>query len=123
MSLINKKDVVLIAILSAIGLVLTLFIFSPSKDDAAYLEVRQSGKVVMTLPLDNDTTQTIYDNEKKSNTFYIKDGIVSMKHADCSDHTCVRTGSISRTGETIVCLPHRLVLEITGGTPPDAIVR
>ena len=45
--------------------------------------------------------------------------------ANCGDHTCIRTGAISREGETIVCLPHRMVVRVEGGegAPFDAAVR
>ena len=47
-----------------------------------------------------------------------------MTEANCGDHTCVRMGRISRAGEAIVCLPHRLVVEIVGGeAAADAVTR
>lgn len=49
-----------------------------------------------------------------------------MTDADCGDKTCVKTGSIKETGQSIVCLPHRLVITITDSSSdsaPDAIVR
>ena len=41
----------------------------------------------------------------------------AVAEANCGDHTCVRTGAVSREGEVIVCLPHRLTVEIQGGQP------
>lgn len=46
----------------------------------------------------------------------IKDGYVSMIQADCPDQICVHTAKISEAGGSIVCLPHKVVLEITGET-------
>ena len=37
-----------------------------------------------------------------------------MEDADCPDKVCVKTGKIKKPGQTIVCLPHRTVIEITG---------
>ena len=37
-----------------------------------------------------------------------------MEDADCPDKVCVKTGKIKNPGQTIVCLPHRTVIEITG---------
>ena len=42
----------------------------------------------------------------------IKNGQVSMKEANCRDLLCTHMPSIKKVGETIVCLPHRLILEI-----------
>jgi hypothetical protein len=47
-----------------------------------------------------------------------------MKDADCPDKLCEKTGKISKNGETIVCLPHRVVVEIQGGEGNvDSLVR
>ncbi|MFR4337598.1 MAG: NusG domain II-containing protein [Lachnospira pectinoschiza] len=43
-----------------------------------------------------------------------------MTDADCPDKLCVKTGMISKTGETIVCLPHRVVVEIIGAAADDS---
>lgn len=46
---------------------------------------------------------------------------VSIKEANCPDQICVNWGSIKRPGQTIVCLPHKVVISITGdqeGEPP-----
>ena len=55
------------------------------------------------------------------NKVVINDGKVSMTEADCPDELCVKTGKISRVGETIVCLPHRVVVEIKGSQDDDSI--
>lgn len=31
----------------------------------------------------------------------------------CNDQVCVRSGAIDSPGETIVCLPHKVIVEIT----------
>ena len=44
---------------------------------------------------------------------------VKMLSADCPDQYCVQHAAISDHNETIICLPHRLVLEIHGGGDGD----
>ncbi|MCH5165852.1 MAG: NusG domain II-containing protein [Clostridiales bacterium] len=48
-------------------------------------------------------------------TVHIKSGKVWVTDADCHDKICERTGAISRSGQTIVCLPHGIVVSIGGG--------
>jgi hypothetical protein len=132
LSYFSKQDIVLIVLLFFLGIVLTVIIYRPATTDAAsekQLEVRQNGTVIMTLPIkDEDTEQRIENTSDGYNVFTIKNGTVQMTAADCPDSTCVHTGSISRVGETIVCLPHRLVLKIveikddSSPDTPDAIV-
>lgn len=125
----SRSDLVLILILILTGIALTVRIFYPDNKAAACVEVRQNGSILMTLPLDRDTEQIIEDSDGHTNTFQIKDRTVRMVAADCGDKTCINTGGITRTGESIVCLPHRLVLQIVPAEPgnedtaPDALVR
>ena len=39
-----------------------------------------------------------------------------MKSADCPDQVCVHQGWISDSTVPIVCLPHQVIIEVTGGT-------
>ena len=49
------------------------------------------------------------------NLISVTDGMILVEEADCKDQICVRHKAISSRGESIICLPHRLVVEIVGG--------
>ncbi len=125
---LTKWDIGILAALVLLGIALTLWIYRPAPASGNFLEVRQEGRILKTLPLDRDHEETIIYKNGKSNTFVIKDKSVAMTEADCGDHTCIHTGTIDNAGETIVCLPHRLVLQIVQKAEkedpdmPDAIV-
>ena len=56
------------------------------------------------------------------------DNCVEMKEADCPDKYCVKQGKITRTRQNIVCLPHKVVVEIavsdnTEGNEADVIAK
>lgn len=80
------------------------------------VEITVDGKTVMTLPLDTDTTVVIPDVNGE-NTLVIAGGTARMREADCPDGLCVSHRAISRAGESIICLPHRVVVTVTGGSP------
>ena len=44
---------------------------------------------------------------------------VWMQAGDCPDQICVHHIPISGAGESIICLPHKLAVEITGGTDAE----
>ncbi len=50
-----------------------------------------------------------------SNTVTVERGRICISEADCPDQICVRQGWISDGTVPIVCLPHRLMIEIVGG--------
>ena len=47
-------------------------------------------------------------------TVHISGGKVWVTDADCPDKTCVRTGVITRAGQSIVCLPNKVTVTISG---------
>lgn len=49
------------------------------------------------------------------NILLSQNGEVRMLCSSCPDQICVRHREISRTGETIICLPHKIVIEVTAG--------
>ena len=59
------------------------------------------------------------------NILVIREGMADITEADCPDEICVRERRISKEGETLVCLPHKLVVTVLGqGEVPevDAVV-
>ena len=50
-----------------------------------------------------------------TNTVQVERGRIRISEADCPDRVCVNQGWISDGTVPIVCLPHKLVIEIVGG--------
>ena len=48
------------------------------------------------------------------NVLLYKNQEISMPYSSCPDKICVHHRAISMTGDNIICLPHKLVIEITG---------
>lgn len=45
---------------------------------------------------------------------------VQVASSDCPTQDCVRTGTVSRSGQSIVCLPARFILRLEGPGETDA---
>lgn len=54
------------------------------------------------------------DGTVEYNLFSCENGEIRMIQSSCPDLICVHHRPVSRTGENIVCLPHKLVIEIIG---------
>lgn len=81
-------------------------------------EITVDGQVVERIDLDRVTegyTFTVED-EWGSNTIQVEPGRIRVLEADCPDQVCVRQGWVSDEVTPIVCLPHRLVIQVSGGT-------
>lgn len=84
------------------------------------------GEIYGTYSLEEEQTIAIKKKDKTTNILQIKDGQASMITADCPDQLCVHQNAITKEGQTIVCLPNRVVVEIEGDTEKqelDAIAR
>ena len=77
----------------------------------AVVKVIQDGEEIASYPLWEDQTVSI-PYEDGYNLLFINDGEASISDADCPDGLCVRARSIARSGESIICLPHKLVIQI-----------
>ena len=81
-------------------------------EDAAIVWITDSNGHENYTNLDTNGTFTVR-TDLGTNVIEIKDGKVYVSEADCPDKLCVKQGPISKAGETIVCLPHKLVVRIT----------
>lgn len=72
------------------------------------------GELYITLDLDEDTEMKIQGVLDSSNYLVIKDGYAKVVDASCPDKLCIDQKKIKYTGETIVCLPNKVVVQVVG---------
>ncbi len=111
---IKKGDIIIFAsiiLIAAAGFLCVKLL--PSEGKTAVIE--QNGTVLVRLLLDEDTTYDVKINGKTTNTVVVKNHTVSVSYADCPDKICKNHKSISKSGETIVCLPNKVTVTVEGG--------
>lgn len=121
-----KRGDVVILILALLLCAAPLLMLLPAPSAPTRAVVRQNGAVLCTLPLKADAEKEILSPDGSGfNLVRVQSGTVWIADADCPDRTCVRMGAISRAGETLVCLPHRLTITLEGavGSALDAVTR
>ena len=109
----HRNDVILIAVLAALGGALALFLWL-TRQTGGIVTVQMDGEIIMELPLDKDA-RVVLGEGADTNTLVIEGGKARVVEASCPDQVCVRQGGIQYEGESIVCLPHRLIVTIEGG--------
>lgn len=109
------NDIILIAVLIVVSCIISVIIYMRNdKTLSMTVEVVIDGEVTATYPLGDSSS---YNNEyllETGNYLIIENGQVYIKEADCPDRLCVKQGAISRVGQSIVCLPNKVVIKITG---------
>lgn len=97
-------------------------------NDEKYVSIQVNGEEVKRFIFDSKLIGKTIPIETKYgyNLIEIGDEQVRVIEADCPDKIDVKQGYISKIGETIVCLPNKLVIEIKGienDSDLDIIVR
>ena len=83
-----------------------------------YAVVQNSDGLYRVLPLAENASVTI-ESSLGTNVIEVADGRVRCLESDCSNQTCVKQGWVSGQGQTIVCLPHKLTVQVVAD-PEDA---
>ncbi len=113
----RKNDIILLAAVIIIAALIWLYT-SMTQNNGAYAVVTVDGAVYGTYPLDTDTEIRIGDDEH-FNILVIKDTKAEITEASCPDKLCVKQGTAEYDGQSIICLPNKVVVEIRGGEQSD----
>lgn len=108
----RKNDIIFISAVLLVAFV-GFLVFNAFQTEGKYAQVIVDGEVVAQYPLDKDITEEITPHNNQSNVLFITNGKAFIAGADCPDKICVKHRGISKVGETITCLPHKLVIKIS----------
>ena len=110
-----RKGDVLAVVLVALLAVLVAVCFIPRNSSAPVVEeIYQAGKLLKTLPLDQDTTLEI--SGLYTNTVSVKNGQIAITASDCPGEDCVHSGAIRSSGRSLVCLPNEVEVRVVAQT-------
>lgn len=115
--IMTKGDKILIVLVFVLALASLGFIKRQAlSNDNKYVSIQVNGEEIKKIIYDKSIIgKTIpIETEYGYNLIEIGDEEVRVIEASCPDKIDVKQGYISNIGETIVCLPNRLVIEIKG---------
>lgn len=112
---LRKADMLLLAAAFVFSAVLAAVLLLRASGGGT-VQVRVAGAVTAGYPLDVDASYTITGANGGTNLLVIEDGAARIEEASCPDGVCVHTGRIRRNGQSIVCLPNQVVVEIVSDT-------
>ncbi len=121
----GRNDIILISVIVIISVALLLvwklvYLNWQDTNGDACVKVTVDGKVYGTYSLSKDDTIEIKNVDGDvTNTLVIKDGVADVTAADCPDHLCVKQKAISKEGESIICLPNKVVVTVKSDTKSD----
>ena len=104
----KKNDWILLGIVFAVAACFFGIWLLKPESEKKQVEVTVDKKFYGTYRLDEDQTIDI----SGMNVLVIENGQVKMKEASCPDLLCVHHKAISKDGESIICLPNKVVVEV-----------
>ncbi|MBQ9151108.1 MAG: NusG domain II-containing protein [Clostridia bacterium] len=109
-----RNDLIFIGVLLLVVALLGLAFFF-LRGEGNTVTVTVDGELFGTYSLSEDTTVEIRtgDDGEELNLLIIRDGVAYVETATCPDGICAAHKPISRDGESIVCLPHKVVITVT----------
>ena len=87
---------------------------------AVTARIYQCGELVEEIRLDQleaPRTVILTGEDGAEHVVEAAPGRIRMERANCPDQVCVEQGWISDATVPVVCLPHQIIIEITGGEP------
>lgn len=107
----KKNDWILLGVICTAAGIFFLWHFLQPSPKSAEIQITVNGSLMGTYSLWEEQEIAI----GKTNVLVISDGKAWMRSADCPDQICVRQKAVSKKGETIICLPNKVVVEVTEG--------
>lgn len=137
----TKADILMISAILTIALII-LLVFRLTRTQGSYANVSYDEMIIMQIPLlqsevkyylltenisrSYDDTQSVYGIVEMSeeewlniqhssedyNVLLCQNGEIQMIESSCPDQVCVHHSAIRMAGENIICLPHKIVIEI-----------
>ncbi|MCI5656420.1 MAG: NusG domain II-containing protein [Candidatus Pseudoruminococcus sp.] len=87
--------------------------------DEKIARIYQDKKLIYTIDLNSvkETYRLTIDGKDKSeNIVEVRNGSIGIINASCPDHICIDTGFIDNSSVPVVCLPNKIIIEISDNT-------
>ena len=121
----KKKNIILfggLLLLIIAGFLIRSVLYSGQE---AHIEIICENEVRYTFDMDETKTIRVEHSDGSYNVVCIEHGTVRVEDADCDNHDCIKQGRISKVGQSVICLPHQMVIRIVGtqDSEYDAVVQ
>jgi hypothetical protein len=123
MKTLKKMDIVIIFTLICLSFTPNIIHFKLANKNynLEYIVIKVSKNTYKEIPLSEDDEFEI-QTENGSNTVLIENNTIKITSATCTDGLCMKQGAISKVGQSIICLPNQVIIEIKGEESEDFLL-
>ncbi len=109
----KRKEIAILAVFVAILATVLLIMNLAGQKGGRKLIITVDGELYKEIVLAEDTNmQFTIQTPYGYNDVVISDGVVNVVSADCRNQVCVETKPAGRVNDKIICLPHKVIIEI-----------
>ena len=105
---LKRKDFIIVAFVLVAAIVIWISQALQGSDEKGQVIVTVAGELYGHWDLDEQTEIKI----NETNLLNIEEGLAKVVWADCPDQICVHHRPIHKRGESIICLPNRVVVTV-----------
>ena len=112
-----KTKVIVFLLVAAVAVSAAVLLLRGGSAPSPVARITRDGVLLEEIDLetvDQPWSFTLEDGSG-TNTVQVEQGRIRISEADCPDQVCVNRGWISDSTVPIICLPHKLMIEIVGG--------
>ena len=112
-----RTKAILLFLLAAVAAAAACLLLRNGETDNPVARITRDGVLLEEIDLnqvEKPYSLTLEDGSG-TNTVQVERGRICVSEADCPDQVCVNRGWISDSTVPIICLPHKLMIEIVGG--------
>lgn len=119
----KKLDMIIITFFVCLAVGLGLFFMIGKKDNynEKYAVIYVKGQLYKRITLTEDMKKESFNikTDLGENIVEVEKDGIRIIDADCPDEICVKDGFKDKVGDVLVCLPHKIVIEIKGEKNSD----
>ncbi len=104
----RKNDKIILGIILGIALIFGMYFYF-FKKEGSYAVVKVDGQIYGQYSLKEERTIEIPSKDDNYNRLVITGGYADIEEASCPDKLCVHQKKIQKSGETLVCLPNKVI--------------
>ena len=110
-----------IALIAGVFIISVIAVLALRGAPADHVSVYSDGALVRSVVLSNvdEPFTFVVESDAGTNLIAVERGRICVADADCHDGSCVRQGWLSGGAAPVVCLPHRLVIQMEQSGAPD----
>lgn len=110
----KKNDLILLGSLLVIALMYFIGSRALTGNEASEAIIEVNGITVGTYDLSDSVDEMMIATGTNGGSVHItiKDGGITVTKSSCPDKICVKQGTVRQSGQTIVCLPNKLIVTV-----------